>query len=194
MYLADYAEEKGYNISDLYVNLITYNNTIEIENAVGYTIYYTVYGNGGFTVELPDGKESTYYYDSEKDILTCYDIAPDGNTALFEYTEGYNPINNLVLSQGSFDISSVAGTWTLTKIGGVSYGGEYDEYTIVVENDGRVTVCGDSGYNAVSTDTGFRIYIDGINYPIWELNYDRNTDTLTDSTNGENEIYLFERK
>ena len=52
----------------------------------------------------------------------------------------------------------------------------------------------DSGYNAVPTDTGFRIYIDGINYPIWELNYDRNTDTLTDSTNGENEIYLFERK
>ena len=175
-------------------NLIIYDNIIEIEDYNGVNSY-TITNNGGrLRLNYDEVRYADLSLDSEKRILSYSGLLNGGDVVTFGFIEGYNIIDNPQSVPGSFDMSSVAGTWTLTKIGGVSYGGEYDEYTIVVENDGRVVVCGDSGYNAVPTDTGFRIYIGGINYPIWELNYDRNTDTLTDSTNGENEIYLFERK
>lgn len=189
-----YSEETGINLYVLRRNLIIYDNIIEIEDYNGVNSY-TITNNGGrLRLNYDEVRYADLSLDSEKRILSYSGLLNGGDVVTFGFIEGYNIIDNPQSVPGSFDMSSVAGTWTLTKIGGVSYGGEYDEYTIVVENDGRVTVCGDSGYNAVPTDTGFRIYIDGINYPIWELNYDRNTDTLTDSTNGENEIYLFERK
>ena len=189
-----YSEETGINLYVLRRNLIIYDNIIEIEDYNGVNSY-TITNNGGrLRLNYDEVRYADLSLDSEKRILSYSGLLNGGDVVTFGFIEGYNIIDNPQSVPGSFDMSSVAGTWTLTKIGGVSYGGEYDGYTIVVENDGRVTVCGDSGYNAVPTDTGFRIYIGGINYPIWELNYDRNTDTLTDSTNGENEIYLFERK
>ena len=194
--LEQYAKENGYKLSELQKNLVIYGDQIEVEDITGINTYSITNDSYGFRLHYDDMRFADFTFDPINHTLEYKGLINGRDIVTFKFTDGYVIIDNPELYQGDFDIASLAGTWVLTKIGGVSAAEQSDSaanYTIEIGTDGSVKVCGDTGYKAIPTYTGFRVYIENINYAIWELNYDKNTDTLTDSTNGENEIYLFER-
>ncbi len=196
--LEQFAEENGYKVSDLQKNLVIMNGEIEVEDKDGYKIYPITNEAYGFRLHYDEARFADFIVDSEKRTLTYGDLLDGRIEAYFEFTEGYNFIDNGVLKpEGDFDVTALSGEWMLVSIGGVAaeeHSSSATEYTITINSDGSIKVCGEDGYVAVPTYSGFKVCLEGIDYAIWELSYDENTDTLTDSTNGAEEIYLFERK
>lgn len=196
--LEQFAEENGYKLSELQKNLVIMDGEIEVEDKDGYKIYPITNEAYGFRLHYDEMRFADFTFDSTKRTLTYGDLLDGRTVAYFEFTEGYNFIETGSLKpEGDFDIASLSGEWLLTTIGGVPASESTvsaSEYTITISSDGTVKICGQDGYVAVPTYSGFKIGLENINYTMWDLSYDENTDTLTDSTNGAQEIYLFERK
>lgn len=196
--LEQFAEENGYKLSELQKNLLIMDGEIEVEDKDGHRIYPITNDAYGFRLHYDEARFADFIFDSTKRTLTYGDLLDGGTVAYFEFTEGYNFIETGSLRpEGDFDIASLSGEWILTTIGGVPASESNvsaSEYTITIFSDGTVKICGQDGYVAVPTYSGFKIGLENINYTMWNLNYDENTDTLTDSTNGASEIYLFERR
>lgn len=196
--LEQFAEENGYKLSELQKNLVIMDGEIEVEDKDGYKIYPITNEAYGFRLHYDEMRFADFTVDSTKRTLTYGDLLDGRTVAYFEFTEGYNFIETGSLKpEGDFDIASLSGEWLLTTIGGVPASESNvsaSEYTITINPDGTIKICGQDGYVAVPTYSGFKIGLENINYTMWDLNYDENTDTLTDSSNGVDEIYLFERR